>query len=401
MTNGEQESPGVRELRHVVVVMLENRSFDHLLGYLDHPDRRFDGIGAGRTNPWDPDDVGTGQVPAVRKWSPRWRVDPDHSHDAVMSQIRLDAAGVARNDGFVASYEHKATGTGPGPEKAARLRRRVRGAAAATVGAGAMALLARAPVVSAILGAGGVGAWVVGDRLTRPDRYDGDGERIMWCWDPGNVKALGTLALEFGLCTRWFSSVPGETWPNRQFAHAATSAGSHDIEAKLYFDRTIFEVLEKDGHDWGIYFDGPPQVLCYADLWRRSDRLRRWHSMQDLFHHIESSSLPTYAFVEPNHGFIGRSYSQHPREQPPHAPRLPSSGPVRGGRLRSTPPQPGAVRADAPRHHVGRARWLVRPRGPHADNPTRPPQPRVRLPHLGRAGSDPAHLSVDRQAHDR
>ena len=40
-------------IEHVVVLMLENRSFDHLLGFLDHPDPRFEGLlhGAAPTNP--------------------------------------------------------------------------------------------------------------------------------------------------------------------------------------------------------------------------------------------------------------------------------------------------------------------------------------------------------------
>ena len=34
----------VPDIEHVVVLCLENRSFDHLLGYLDHPDPAFDGL---------------------------------------------------------------------------------------------------------------------------------------------------------------------------------------------------------------------------------------------------------------------------------------------------------------------------------------------------------------------
>ncbi|MCA1708510.1 MAG: hypothetical protein LC808_36620 [Actinobacteria bacterium] len=36
----EGQSP---RIEHVVVLMLENRSFDHMLGFLDHPDPDFDG----------------------------------------------------------------------------------------------------------------------------------------------------------------------------------------------------------------------------------------------------------------------------------------------------------------------------------------------------------------------
>ena len=41
------------EIKHVVLLMLENRSFDHLLGYVPHPDPLFDGLlkGGPHTNP--------------------------------------------------------------------------------------------------------------------------------------------------------------------------------------------------------------------------------------------------------------------------------------------------------------------------------------------------------------
>lgn len=29
------------DFEHIIVLMLENRSFDHLLGFLDHPDPAF------------------------------------------------------------------------------------------------------------------------------------------------------------------------------------------------------------------------------------------------------------------------------------------------------------------------------------------------------------------------
>ena len=31
-----------QRIEHVVVVMLENRSFDHVLGYLDHPNAQYE-----------------------------------------------------------------------------------------------------------------------------------------------------------------------------------------------------------------------------------------------------------------------------------------------------------------------------------------------------------------------
>ena len=53
------------DIDHVVVLALENRSFDHLLGYLDHPDPRFDGAAA-----WVGPYTNPGWNGAARRWRP-------------------------------------------------------------------------------------------------------------------------------------------------------------------------------------------------------------------------------------------------------------------------------------------------------------------------------------------
>lgn len=43
--------------------------------------------------------------------------------------------------------------------------------------------------------------------------------------------------MQFGVCSRWFASVPGETWPNRNFMDAATSDGKTNNETRFYTER--------------------------------------------------------------------------------------------------------------------------------------------------------------------
>jgi phospholipase C len=74
----------------VIVVMLENRSFDHLFGYLDPPVPGFDGLAAGHdTNPLDPAHPERGTVRAERRARLALRVDPNHSHASVMAQLGI------------------------------------------------------------------------------------------------------------------------------------------------------------------------------------------------------------------------------------------------------------------------------------------------------------------------
>jgi len=77
------------------------------------------------------------------------------------------------------------------------------------------------------------------------------------------------------------SSVPGETWPNRNFMHAATSDGETNIYPRFYTNRTIFEVLERVGKTWRIYHDDTPQVWAFPALWESSERRANWYEFKD------------------------------------------------------------------------------------------------------------------------
>jgi phospholipase C len=238
--DGADAEAAVATIDHVIVLALENRSFDHILGYLDHPDPGFDGLtrGGPYTNP--PPDGGA-PVPASPTAKPVLPADPDHSHQAVLEQLRLTGIGPLRhatNQGFVASYERRIPGRGP---------------------------------------------------------------LAMLCQSPAQVPVMSRLALEFVACTRWFSSVPGETWPNRNFMHAATSDGETDIDVRWYTNPTIFELLEHHGKSWHIYHDDTPQVWAFPKLWDTPGRHRNWYEFDRFARHLAAGQLPAYSFIEPNH----------------------------------------------------------------------------------------------------
>jgi phospholipase C len=267
---------------HVVVLALENRSFDHLLGFAPHPDPAFDGLlsGGPYTNP--PWRGGGPPIPATPDAKRVLPVDPDHSHAAVMQQLQLQGLGSARRptmQGFVASYEEKGRGLAP-------------------------------PRFEGLLGP--LANWWARRQAAAnpiPDR----GREIMRCQPQGHVAALTALALGFGVCSKWFSSVPGETWPNRNFMHAGTSDGTVDNDIRFYFDATVFDQLERNQRTWRIYYDDTPQVWAFRKLWE-GERLANWFPFPDFARHVEEGELPHYSFIEPNH------------RPPVHLPWTPGSG---------------------------------------------------------------------------
>jgi Phosphoesterase family len=68
------------------------------------------------------------------------------------------------------------------------------------------------------------------------------------------VDVLTRLAQQFCVCDNWFSSLPGPTFPNRAFMHAATSVGRVDMGNWRNLSPTIYERLAENHHDSVNYY---------------------------------------------------------------------------------------------------------------------------------------------------
>jgi phospholipase C len=288
---GPAASPGLgrERIRHVIVLMMENRSFDHLLGYLDHPDPDYPGLRSAPVScPVDPARPDGERVATSDDASPVLGVDPDHSHEAVMLQIygRVGASSgdIPRMSGFVRSYALK-------------------------IGRGT--LRSNPWPVRVLLAVGRLFTRLLNLVRRRREPVIPRPEDIMRCFPEREAPVLSRLAREFAVLVNWHSSVPGETWPNRNFAHAATSDGTANIEIRFYEDRTVFEQLTEAGRRWRVYHDGLAQVWAFPRLW--VDGADAFHGGEELLDHIRADRLPEYSFVEPDHGFgRGEGNSQHP-----------------------------------------------------------------------------------------
>src|SRR5882724_849619 len=89
-------APELQHIKHVVVLMLENRSFDHVLGSLGE---RVDGVTPDMVNhdlAGNPCKVGALELPRSSAFIP----GPPHGHDSVHVQI-----GDGTMSGFVRAYQ--------------------------------------------------------------------------------------------------------------------------------------------------------------------------------------------------------------------------------------------------------------------------------------------------------
>jgi phospholipase C len=140
------------------------------------------------------------------------------------------------------------------------------------------------------------------------------GKKIMQCFDPIKLPVLSTLAREFVLCDHWHSSVPGPTWPNRFFAHAATSDGVCADDARhLYNMRTIFDLLSENNLSWNVYYGDIPQSIL---LVHEADRLTHLRNFHRFFEDLGKYELANYTFIEPR--FIDFLNWKATDQHPPH-----------------------------------------------------------------------------------
>ncbi len=148
--------------------------------------------------------------------------------------------------------------------------------------------------------------------------------QIMASYSPNQVRVLSALAKQFAVCDRWFGSAPCQTLPNRAFTHAGTSCGrvnncNGNVDDCLippmsdYNTPTIFNVLENTGHSWNVYNDSELPSLCRLQFYRYlADPFLEQHfrDFDDFLEDARSGNLPEYSFVEPSFKF--EPNDQHP-----------------------------------------------------------------------------------------
>lgn len=90
----------LENIKHIVVLMMENRSFDHMLGYLSKHGGRtdIDGLHGGEKNPYKGRDYFSAPLPGTI-----FNPGPCHGHKCVTDQINL-----GKMDGFAADYASRA-----------------------------------------------------------------------------------------------------------------------------------------------------------------------------------------------------------------------------------------------------------------------------------------------------
>ncbi|KAF5188295.1 Non-specific phospholipase c1 [Thalictrum thalictroides] len=125
---------------------------------------------------------------------------------------------------------------------------------------------------------------------------------VMSGFKPGVLPVYTELANEFAVFDRWFASVPASTQPNRFYVHSATSHGAtSNVRKDLihgFPQRTIFDSLDENDLSFGIYYQNIPATLFFKSL-RKLKHVTKFHNYGLKFKlHAKWGKLPNYVVVE-------------------------------------------------------------------------------------------------------
>jgi phospholipase C len=245
---------GLDGLKHIVVLMMENRSFDHMLGGLslvmENGQKKYPGINGLTGNESNPDTNGNiVKVQPNAKFQSQLDPDPDHHFPGVDLQIF--------------------GGAPPGPGRVANMQGFVK------------------------------------DYFTQTKDVNRS-HSIMYYFTPDKLPVLTTLATQFAVFNGWFSSIPGPTICNRAFAHYGTSFGQVGMDIFYILDPILsaYERMVQAGRSAKIYYyDQQSSTMEIVNLLKNQPQI--FGGYNQFITDCKNNMLPEYSFIEP-------CYNDHP-----------------------------------------------------------------------------------------
>ena len=254
--------PSLNRIERIVVVMLENRSFDHTLGYLS-----LDKYGRTEVDGLKDDAAWNKKVASFYNGNsfPPWKCgdpfnalpgDPPHERSEIATQLGNKLNGVFSMHGFVTNY--------------------------ASV----------APVAPT------------------------DQPPVMSYFTPDEIPVTHFLAENYAICDRWFSSLPAGTQPNRLMAMSGYSA----IEVNTHMlpeQHLVYDWLDEREVRWCVYHESMP-FFSLMPGWipeiLSSDNFRDFNELDNDLMQGLPEDLPEVFFIEPTYTdapHVGPSSDDH------------------------------------------------------------------------------------------
>lgn len=244
--------PDIDQIKTIVVVMMENRSFDHFLGYLSLPPYNWPSVDGIRT---DQDWIAKASssyngstFPPFLLTDPYHAIDadPPHEREQIATQMGPAVNGVFPMNGFVTNY---ATAKGAKP-----------------VGPG-----------------------------SQPP--------VMGYFTPDQIPVIDFFAQNFAICDHWFSSLPAGTQANRLMAMSGFSTLETN-QVPLPNQELVYDWLTRNKIRWRVYHENMPffaMMLPWLGDILTEQHFRPLERLYDDVQNEPPGEFPQVIFVEPTY----------------------------------------------------------------------------------------------------
>ena len=249
----------LQNIKTVVLMMYENRSFDNMLGHLS-----FEGLqpqADGLVSPPNQSKYanfykGGSYYPFQRPVDEQLSFDLPHEYNEVATQLSPGLGGLSMA-GFVEAY---ATATG-----------------------------------------------------TEPNEFCDP----MCFFSSKQVPITSFLAQTFTTCDRWFCPLPTSTQPNRTVAFCGHSAIYDTKTQDIPNDGDIFKWMKDHGISYKVYHDGLTFFLLYLGLWPTIFTSGNWAPYEQLAVDLKNGTQPQVIIVEPSFQDAPHIGPDHPNDNHP------------------------------------------------------------------------------------
>lgn len=251
------------KIKTIVVVMMENRSFDHILGYRSLPPLNQDVDGLRDDPAWLKQftnvDVGGQAVQPFLNNNPYTfpdKFDPPHQRANVANHLGELKNGVYPMNGFVAAIP------------------------------------------------------------TTVSPYQNDRRLVMGYFGAKKAPMTDFLANNFTICDRWFASLPSGTQPNRLMAMSGISEIDSN-QVPLPSQELVYDWLDSHRISWCVYHQSLPfftMMLKWIPRILLSDQFRPFNQFEADMANTPPARRPKVVFIEPAYGdspHLGRSTDDH------------------------------------------------------------------------------------------
>jgi phospholipase C len=252
----------LNKVKTVVLLMFENRSFDHMLGHLSYEkiNNQADGLRAPLSN-FNNIYKGDTYNAFAMKGDSQLPFDLPHEYNDVTKQMaRSGVTGKFTMSGFVKSYA-ETTALTPNPQ-------------------------------------------------CQP----------MGFFKSAQVSMSSFLASRFCTCDRWFAPIPTSTQPNRNMAFFGDTKNHLTRTGLINMDTSIFEWMTKAGIRWRVYHDGLSFFVLYPKLWPLvfGQNFRKYEQLASDILHEPEETAPQVIIVEPSYQDAPHIGADRPNDN--HAP---------------------------------------------------------------------------------